>query len=176
MLNQIVLNILSNVLSIPCIAILFWLLYKGIMRTQFGRFVVWWWLSDKKIRTAPKTVLTWYLLITRAIKLVAENLGVRRTFQGSPIGMPLATCSVEFYHNVMYMVWLSIQPDNILYKKITTEHRMNDGDIYYDSDNKVEFDEWSKDLLASYEGDFGQIAIINYSDFMYVFEDTLFSV
>ena len=39
--NQIILNILSNVLSIPVIAILVWLLYKGIMRTQFGRFVVW---------------------------------------------------------------------------------------------------------------------------------------
>ena len=176
MLTQIGLNILSNVLSIPFIAILFWLLYKGIRRTQFGRFVVWWWLSGRKFRAAPKTVIAWYRLITHAIKLVAENLGVSRTFQGSPIGMPLATCSVEFYHKVMYMVWLSIQPDNILYKKITTEHRMNDGDIYYDSDNKAEFDEWSKDLLASYEGDFGQIAIINYSDFMDVFEDTLFSV
>ena len=117
-----------------------------------------------------------YRHITNAIKLVAENLGVRRTFQCSPIGMPLATCSVEFYHNVMYMGWLSAQPGNTLYKKITTEHRMNNGDIDYDSDNKALFDEWSKDLLASYEGDFEQIAIMNYSDFMHVFNDTLFSV
>lgn len=75
--------------------------------------------------------------------------------------MPLATCSVEFYHNVMYMGWLSAQPGNTLYKKITTEHRMNNGDIDYDSDNKAMFDEWSKDLLASYEGDFEQITIMN---------------
>ena len=174
MLIQIVLNIVSNVLSVPVIALIFWALYKGIMRKQFGRFVVWWWLSDKKFRTAPKTLLAWYRLITHAINLVEENLSVSRTFQGSPIGMPLATCSVEFHHKVMYMAWLSAQTDNTLYKKITTEHRMNNGEIYYDSDNREKFDEWSKALLASYEGDFGQIEIINYSDFMYVFEDTLF--
>lgn len=174
MLNQIGLNIFSNVLSIPFIAILVWLIYKGIMRTQFGRFVVWWLLSGRKFRTAPKTVLTWYRLITHSINLVEENLGVSRTFQGSPIGMPLATCSVDFYRKVMYMVWLSIQPDNTLYKEITTGHRMNNGEIYYDWDNKEKFDEWSKNLLASYEGDFGQIEIIKYSDFIYVFEDTLF--
>ena len=74
------------------------------------------------------------------------------------------------------MAWLSVQPDNALYKKITTEHHMGNGRVYYDSDNESKFDEWSKDLLASYEGDFEQIAIMSYSDFMWVFRDTLFSV
>ena len=90
--------------------------------------------------------------------------------------MPLAECSVDFYRKVMFMSWLLVQPDNALYKKITTEHHMHNGDVYYDSDNESKFDEWSTNLLASYEGDFRQIAIMNYGDFMWVFHDTLFKV
>jgi hypothetical protein len=176
MSSQITINILSNVLSIPVIAFIGWIIYSGMKRYQFGRLIVWWWFGGKKLRTAPKTIFEWNKIITHAIKLVADNLGVMRTFQGSPIGMPLATCSVEFYHKVMFMAWLSVQPDNALYKKITTEHHMGNGRVYYDSDNESKFDEWSKDLLASYEGDFEQIAIMSYSDFMWVFRDTLFSV
>ena len=174
MVTTILTNILSNVLSIPVIVLLGAIMLIIMKRTQLGRIIVWWWFSDKKLRAMPRTVCSWNRLITTAIDLVSNNLGTPRTFQRSPIGMPLATCSVDFYQKVMYMTWLLAQPGtHTLLAKIKTVHQTSNGDVYYDSDNESEFNKWTKNLLASYENDFDQIAIMSYNDFMWVFNDTL---
>ena len=56
MSSQITINILSNVLSIPVIAFIGWIIYSGMKRYQFGRLIVWWWFGGKKLQKAPKTI------------------------------------------------------------------------------------------------------------------------
>ena len=160
-------SILSSIIAAIIIIICTILLYKGIAHFQLGRLIIWRLKHNKEYEIKRKTIFIWNKLITNAIKIVnSDRLMVSKTYQKSPPGMPLAICSKEFYKNVIFMTWLSAQPGNKLYNKIinTTE---------YNSELVEKFKSWSSDLLESYENDFELIKLLDYSDFIWIFEKTI---
>lgn len=180
--SDVILPISTNIASAVIIAILIFIISVLADKWSITRLLKWWFGSHTsmsmpiKSRFTLRNVFRWHEAIPHAIDLVTNSLMISRTFQGSPIGMPLATCSKEFYQYTMYMVWLILQPQpHSVYERIRLQHYDRHNERYYISSNRQKFDaEWKTPLLQSYENDESQIMLMSYNDFMYIYQKELY--
>lgn len=126
-----------------------------------------WWLRIRifsnrfnAIQVNPiKDFNLFYKNVTESIDLVSNILGVSRTNQKSPPSMPLAIATIEFYENVMDMIWLLACKDvdndvaEEIYTEITKPRQYHTGKNYYPTrENQMRFDkDWRNPLNASFE-------------------------
>lgn len=146
-----------------------------------------WWLRIRmfsnrfnSIKTGPiKSFNVFYKNVVKAIDIVSEMLGISRTNQNSPPGMPLAIASIEFYEYVMDVIWLLANRDadngvaEDVYTKITQKYEYCSGEAYYQTDeNKKLFDkDWKIPLNVSFENQ--NHYLMTYQEFTTIFTSSL---
>ena len=155
---------------------------------KFQRVRAWtWWLRIRlfnnrfnAVKVDPiKSFNVFYKHVIESIDLVSNALGISRTNQNSPPGMPLAIASVEFYEHVMDMVWLLVNKDvgndvaEGVYTEITKTHKYHGGKEYFaiEENQKLFDDGWKKPLNISFEKQ--NHYLMTYQEFTTIFTTSL---